>query len=80
MVSEMAVVFRVLPEAPVIVMVAVPIGAVTGANRVRRLVAVAGFVPKVALTPLGRPEAVRVTLPVKPFSGVMLIVVEPDPP
>ena len=35
--------------------------------------AVVGFGKKDAVTPLGRPEAERVTLPVNPFWGVTLM-------
>ena len=44
------------------------------------LVPVVGLVPNPAVTPLGNPEADRVTLPVKPFDGVMVIVLLPLPP
>ena len=33
-----------------------------------------GLAEKPAVTPLGRPEAAKVTLPVKPFSGLTVIV------
>ena len=65
-----------LPDVPVTVTVKVPIVAVPAADRVKRLVVVAGFVPKTALTPLGRPDAVNFTLPLNPFSGLIVIVVE----
>ena len=38
------------------------------------LVVVVGFGAKPAVTPLGNPEALRVTLPVKPFSGETVMV------
>ena len=41
---------------------------------------IAGFVPKLALTPLGRPEAVKFTLPLKPLRGWIVMVVEPAAP
>jgi hypothetical protein len=66
-----------LPEIPVMVTEYVPTTAVPLADSVKRLVAVVGFVPKLAVTPLGRPEAVRLTEPVKPFRGFTLMVVEP---
>ena len=50
------------------------------ADRVRRLLVVAGFVPKLALTPLGRPEAVKFTLPLNPLRGWIVMVVEPPAP
>ena len=59
------------------VTVAVPVAAVAAAVRVNVLVEVAGFVPKLAVTPLGRPEADMVTFPLNPFAGVMVIVLVP---
>jgi hypothetical protein len=69
-----------LPDVPVTVTGKVPIAAVPVADRVKRLVVVAGFVPKAALTPLGRPEAVKFTLPRNPFSGLIVMVVDPADP
>src|ERR1019366_2664296 len=66
-----------LPDVPVIVTVAVPVAAVTLAVRVSVLLLVAGFGLNAAVTPLGKPDAERVTLPLKPFDGVMLIVLVP---
>src|ERR1017187_6146568 len=66
-----------LPDVPVIVTVAVPVAAVTLAVRVSVLLLVAGLGLNAAVTPLGRPDAERVTLPLKPFDGVMLIVLVP---
>jgi hypothetical protein len=78
---RLIVVVRVkLPEIPVTVTVAVPVGAVALAVRVRVLVLVAGLGLNAAVTPLGRPDADNVTLPVKPFAGVMVIVLVPWPP
>ena len=59
------------------VTVAVPVVAVLLAVRVRTLVDVVGFVPKLAVTPVGRPEAERLTDPVKPLTGVTVIVLFP---
>ncbi len=75
----MAVLLR-LPEAPVTVTVKVPIAAVPVADRVKRLADVAGFVAKLALTPLDRPDAVKFTLPVNPFRGLIVMVVEAATP
>lgn len=50
-----------------IVTVKVPVVAVPAADRIKRLLAIAGFVPKAALTPFGKPEAVKLTLPLKPL-------------
>jgi len=65
---------------PVIVTVAVPVVAVPLAVSVRTLLPVVGLVPKLAVTPAGRPEAERVTLPVKPPVGFKVIVLVPLPP
>jgi hypothetical protein len=69
-----------LPEVPVTVTVEVPMGAVPVADRVKMLAAVVGLVPKLAVIPVGRPEVVKFTLPLKPFKGWTVIVVEPDAP
>jgi hypothetical protein len=74
-----ALLFRLLEE-PVTVTVKVPIVAVPVADRVKALVVVAGFDPKEALTPLGSPDAVKLTLPLNPLSGWIVIAVEPDAP
>jgi hypothetical protein len=65
------------PAVPVTVNVNVPSAVMLVADRVKRLVLVAGFVPKVALTPLGKPDAAKFTLLLNPFRGLILIVVEP---
>lgn len=41
---------------------------------VSKLVEVAGFVPKVAVTPVGMPVAARVTLPANGLTSVIVIV------
>ena len=69
-----------LPEVPVIVTVADPVVAVLLAVSVSTLVPVVGFVPKAAVTPVGRPDAARVTLPVNPPTSVTVIVLVPLPP
>ena len=66
-----------LPDVPVIVTTALPVVAVALAVKVSVLVEVAGFGLNAAVTPLGRPDAEKVTLPVKPFAGVMVIVLVP---
>lgn len=73
-VSAMVVVAVVDPDVPVIVTVAGPVVAVLLAVSVNTLVPVAGLVPSAAVTPLGRPEAARVTPPVKPPTSVTEIV------
>jgi hypothetical protein len=69
-----------VPEEPVTVTVKVPVAAAPLADSVSRLVVLAGFVPNRALTPLGKPEAVKFTLPLNPFTGLIVIVVKPDAP
>jgi len=69
-----------LPEVPVMVTVAAPVVAVALAVSVRTLVPVVGFVPNVAVTPLGRPDAASVTLPLNPFTSVTVMVLVPLPP
>jgi hypothetical protein len=76
-VSAMVVEAVRLPEVPVIVTVAVPVVAVPLAVSVSTLVLVVGFVPKVAVTPLGNPEAASVTLPVNPPRSLTVIVLVP---
>src|SRR5215467_2469861 len=58
----------------------VPVAAPAAAVSVSELVLVVGFVPKDAVTPLGKPEADRVTLPVKPLVGLTVIVLPPLAP
>jgi hypothetical protein len=55
-----------VPEVPVMVTVDIPAAAVLLAANVTTLVAVAGLVPNVAVTPLGKPDAARVTAPANP--------------
>jgi len=62
-----------LPDVPVIVMFPVPRVAVLLADNVSVLEPVAGLGLKEAEIPLG-PEAVRLTLPLKLFIGLMVIV------
>jgi hypothetical protein len=69
-----------LPEVPVIVTVADSVVAVLLAVSVSTLVPVVGFVPNAAVTPLGRPDAARVTLPVNPPTSVTVMVLVPLPP
>lgn len=77
---ERVVVVLKLPDVPVIVTVKEPVAAVPVAERVKRLLAVAGLVAKLALTPLGKPDADKVTLPVNPLRGWMETVVEAEVP
>ena len=79
-VREIVVVFVKLPEVPERATVTVPMLALLVADRVKRLLVVAGFVPKMALTPLGRPDTDKATLPLNPFCGFMVMVVGPAAP
>lgn len=74
---ESVVVLIKLPELPVMITVAVPVAAVPLAVSVNVLVLVVGFGLNEAVTPLGRADADKVTLPLKPFCGVTLIVLVP---
>jgi len=65
------------PETPVIVTVLVPVVALLLAVNVSVLVPVAGFGLNAAVTPLPKPLADNVMLPVKPLDGVIVIVVVP---
>src|SRR5512146_3019518 len=69
-----------LPEVPLIVTVAVPVLAVLLAVRVSVLVLVALLGLKDAVTPLGKSEAARLTLPLNPFWGAIVIVLVPLAP
>ena len=63
-----------------IVTVDVPVAAVALAVRVRELVVVAEAGLKDAVTPLGKPDADKLTLPLKPFRGATVMVLEPLEP
>jgi len=76
-VSVMLVVWVRLPLVPVMVTVAVPVVAEPLAVNVRVLVLVVLAGLNVAVTPAGRPEADKLTLPLKPFKSVSVIVVVP---
>jgi hypothetical protein len=79
-VSETVVLCNKPPDVPVMVTVAVPRAAVLLTVRVSVLVAavVPGLNP--AVTPFGRPEAERFTLLLKPFNGLMVMVLVPFVP
>lgn len=79
-VSASVVVACRLPDVPVMVTVAVPVAAVALAVRVKVLVEVVGFGLNAAVTPLGNPEAARVTLPLNPPTSVTVIVLVPPAP
>jgi len=75
-VSAIVVVAVKAPDVPVIVTVAVPADAVAPAVSVSVLVVPVGFGLKAAVTPVGNPDAARVTFPVNPFAGVKGISTE----
>jgi hypothetical protein len=80
MVSEAVVAFDKPPDTPVMVTVVAPVAAVPLAVRVNVLVLVAPLGLNDAVTPLGRLVADKLTLPLNPFCGVMVIVLVPLAP
>jgi hypothetical protein len=85
-VSVMVVLCTIEPAVPVIVIVAVPVVAVDEAVNVRVELAlplaggVTGLVENAAVTPPGRPDALRVVAELKPFWLVIVIVLVPFEP
>src|SRR5271157_1034034 len=70
-----------LPEVPVMVTVTVPMVAEPLAVSVSVLVPVVLVGLNDAVTPLGRPDAVRLTVPLNPFrSFTVMVLVPPGPP
>jgi hypothetical protein len=69
-----------LPDVPVMVTEAVPVAAVLLAVSVIVLVLAVLLGLNDAVTPLGRPEADKLTLPVKPFCGVTVMALAPLAP
>ena len=69
-----------LPEIPVTVTVTVPTIAVLLAVSVNVLVLAVLPGLNDAVTPLGRPDADKLTLPLKPFCGVTVMVLAPFVP
>ena len=74
---EIVVAFVMLPEVPVIVTGNVPTAAVPAAVRVRVLVVAVVLGLNDAVTPAGSPDADKLTLPLKPNCGVMVMVFVP---
>ncbi len=68
------------PDIPVMVTEAVPVAAVLLAVSVNVLVLVVVLGLNDAVTPLGRPDADKLTLPLKPFCGVTVMVLAPLAP
>jgi hypothetical protein len=82
-VRERVVVLVKVPEVPVMVTLTEPVVAVLLAVSVKVLEFVGLMVLtglKEGVTPLGKPEADRLTLPVKPFSGETEMVLPPLAP
>src|SRR5258708_2958323 len=79
-VREIVVVFVKLPDTPVTVTVTVPVVAVLLAVSVNVLLLAVLVGLNVAVTPLGRPDADKLTLLLKPFSGVTVMVLAPVVP
>jgi hypothetical protein len=69
-----------LPDVPVVVTVTLPVVAVLLAVSVNVLMLDVLLGLSVAVIPLGRPEADRLTPPLKPFCGVTVIVLVPPVP
>ena len=69
-----------LPDEPATVTVLVPGGAVLLAVNVNVLVLVVLLGLNEAVTPLGRPDADKLTLPLKPFCGLTVMVLAPLAP
>lgn len=76
-INEIVALLAKLPDVPVTVTVTVPVVAVLVAVKVSVLEAVAGLGLKDAVTPLGNPEADRLTLALKPFCGITVTVLVP---
>jgi len=78
--TEIVVVFVKPPEIPVTVTVIVPVAAVLLAVSVNVVVLAVLLGLNDAVTPLGKPDADRLTLLLKPFCGVTVMVLEPLAP
>ena len=79
-VKETLVVCVKLPDTPVMVITEGPTDAESLAVNVRTLVAVVGFVPNAAVTPVGKPVAESVTSELKPLVALTVIVLVPPAP
>lgn len=80
MVREIVVVLVNTPDVPVTVTVTVPVVAVLLAVNVNALVPVVLAGLNEGVTPLGRPDADNATLPLKPLSGLTVMVLAPLDP
>src|SRR6266571_1395675 len=79
-VREIVAVFVKLPDVPVRVTVTVPVAAVLLAVSVNVLVLAVLLGLNEAVTPLGRPDADKLTLALKPFCGLTVMVLAPLAP
>jgi len=79
-VSEIVVALDRLPAKPVTVTVTVPVAAVLLAVRVNVLVLAVLVGLNDAVTPFGKPDADRLTLLLKPFCGLTVMVLVPLAP
>src|SRR6266571_1816611 len=77
MVRDIVAVLIKPPDVPVMVTVAVPAAAVLLAASVNVLVVAVLLGLNDAVTPLGRPDADKLTLLLKPLSGVTVMVLAP---
>ena len=78
-VSAMVTLAVRLPDVPVTVTVAGPVDALAAALNVAGLLKTPKAL-KVAVTPVGKPDAASATAPLKPFSGAMVMVLAPMAP
>ena len=67
-----------MPDVPVMTMLYCPRLAVLLAVSVTVQVPVVGFGANDAVTPLGKPDAEKATLPVNPYSGYIKTVAVPE--
>ncbi len=68
------------PEVPAILTTARPVAAEADAVRVMGIAPADETAPKEAVTPVGRPEAIRLTLPAKPPAAVTATATVAVPP
>lgn len=79
-VSDTVVLCERLPDVPVMVIVNVPTVAMDEADKRRVLEVAVGFGLKEAVTPVGIPDAVKLTLPEKLFTGLTVMMDCPEVP
>src|SRR5215475_12905553 len=80
MVSEICVWLDKLPDAPVMVTENVPTAALAAAVNATELDAGSDGGLNAALTPLGKPDAEKLTAPLNPFCGVTVMTLPPPAP